>query len=57
MRSLRICLAMLAVLCALATLFAGNASAQESSVPGLMVRANESYERGEYAEAAQHYES
>ena len=50
-------LPMLAALGALAVLVVGNASAQESSAAGLMDRANERYERGEYAEAAQQYEA
>ena len=57
MRLLRHGLPMLAALGALAVLVVGNASAQESSATGLMDRANERYERGEYAEAAQQYEA
>ena len=57
MRLLRRGLPMLAALGALAVLVVGNASAQESSATGLMDRANERYERGEYAEAAQQYEA
>ena len=45
------------MLAALAVLFAGDASAQESSGTGLMAKANERYERGEYAEATQQYEA
>ena len=57
MRLLRHGLPMLVALGALAVLVVGNASAQESSAAGLMDRANERYERGEYAEAAQQYEA
>ena len=42
---------------ALAIIAAGNASAQDPSANGLMAKANERYERGEYAEAAQQYEA
>ena len=54
MRLLRHGLPMLA---SLAVLVAGDAYAQESSTTGLMAGANERYERGEYAEAAQQYEA
>ncbi len=57
MRLLRYGLPMLAALGALAVLVAGNASAQDSSAIGLMARANDRYERGEYAEAIQQYEA
>ena len=57
MRLLRHGLPMLAALGALAVLVAGDAYAQESSATGLMAGANERYERGEYAEAAQQYEA
>ena len=57
MRLLRHGLPMLAALGALAVLVAGDASAQESSAAGLMARANERYERGEYAEAIQQYQA
>ena len=50
-------LALLAAIVALAVVAAGNASAQESSATRLMAKANERYERGEYAEAAQQYEA
>ena len=55
MRLLRHGLHMLAALGALGVLVAGDAYAQELSATGLMARANERYERGEYAEAAQQY--
>ena len=57
MRMLRKCLAMSAALCAVVSLVAGSAFAQESSATGLMAKANERFERGEYAEAAQQYEA
>ncbi len=57
MRLLRYGLPMLAALGALAVLVAGNASAQDSSAIGLMARANDRYERGEYAESIQQYEA
>ena len=57
MRLLRHGLPMLAALWALAVFVAGDAYAQESSANGLMAKANERYERGEYAEAAQQYEA
>ena len=56
MRLMRRGLPMLAALCALAVLVAGDASAQESSATSLMTRANERYGLGEYAEAIQQYE-
>ena len=49
--------ALIAALLLLAVLVTGNIGAQESSATDLMTRANERYERGEYAEAAQQYES
>ena len=57
MRSMRHILALLAALGSPALLVVGVASAQESSATDLMARANTSYERGEYAEAAQQYEA
>ena len=54
---LRYCLIPVATLIALAVVAAGSASAQSSSGMDLMARANESYERGEYVEAAQQYEA
>ena len=57
MRLLRHGLPMLAALGALVVLVTGDAGAQESSPTDLMARANERYERGEYAEAAQQYEA
>ena len=48
---------MLVTFGALAIIAAGNASAQDPSANGLMARANDSYERGEYLEAAQQYEA
>ena len=57
MRWLRHSALVLAALGVLATLVAGEASAQEPSTADLMTRANERYERGEYAEAAQQYEA
>ena len=57
MRLLQYSLVMLVALGVSAVLIVGNASAQESSATGLMARANERYERGEYAEAAQQYEA
>lgn len=53
MRLLRHGLPLLAALGALAVVVAGDAHAQESSATDLMGKANERYERGEYAEAAQ----
>ena len=47
---------LLAVLGFLPIVVVGSVSAQETSAGELMARANERYERGEYAEAAQHYE-
>ena len=57
MRLMRHGLPMLAALGALAVLVTGDVDAQESSATDLMARANERYERGEYAEAAQQYEA
>ncbi len=57
MRLLRHSLPMLAALGALAVLVTGDADAQESSATHLMARANDRYERGEYAEAAEQYEA
>ena len=48
---------MLAALGALVVVAAGNASAQGPPSTGLMARANVSYERGEFVEAAQQYEA
>ena len=56
-RSLRYRFTPMAALVILAVLVAGNVLAQESSATDLMTRANERYERGEYAEAAQQYEA
>ena len=56
-RLLRHPLIVTAALGLLALPVAGNMWAQESSATDLMTRANERYERGEYAEAAQQYES
>lgn len=47
---------LLAVLGFLPIVVVGSVSAQETSAGELMARANERYERGEYAEAAQQYE-
>ena len=44
-------------LLAFMVLVAGQVLAQETSATDLMTRANERYERGEYAEAAQQYEA
>ena len=49
--------ALIAALLLLAVLVTGNVGAQESSATDLMTRANERYERGEYAEATQQYEA
>ena len=57
MRMLRKCLAVSAALGAIVSLVAGSAFAQESPATGLMAKANERFERGEYAEAAQQYEA
>ena len=57
MRLLQYSLVMLVALSVSAVLVVGNASAQEPSATGLMAKANERYERGEYAEAAQQYEA
>ena len=54
---LRHCLAILAALGAIAVVTAGSLLAQEPSATDMMAKANESYERGEYAEAMQQYES
>ena len=56
-RSLRHCLAILAALGGAAVLATGGVSAQEPPAADVMAKANESYERGEYAEAVQQYES
>ena len=56
-RSLRRRFTPMAALVTLAVLVTGNVLAQESSATDLMTRANERYERGEYAEAAQQYEA
>ncbi len=56
-RSLRRRFTPMAALVTLAVLVTGNVLAQESPATDLMVRANERYERGEYAEAAQQYEA
>ena len=48
---------LLAALGLLPVVVAGSVSAQGPSAAELMVRANERYERGEYAEAAQQYEA
>ena len=53
----RQCFVVLAALGALSAVVVGSASAQEPSATGLMARANERYERGEYEEAAQQYEA
>ena len=55
--SLRYRFTPMAALVILAVLVAGNVLAQESSATDLMTRANERYERGEYAEAVQQYEA
>ena len=57
MRPLWRTLTLLAALGITAALVVGDAAAQESSATDLMARANESYERGEYAEATQQYEA
>ena len=57
MRLLKHGLLLFAALGALAVLTVGGASAQESSATDLMSKANDRYERGEYAEAAQQYEA
>ncbi len=51
------CLALMAALGAIAVVTAGSLLAQEPSATDMMARANRSYDRGEYAEAAQQYES
>ena len=56
-RPLRHCLALLAALGAIAVVTAGSLLAQGPSATDVMARANESYDRGEYAEAVQQYES
>ena len=57
MKLLRHCLAVSVGSGAIALLVAGSVFAQDSSATSLMTKANESYERGEYAEAAQQYEA
>ena len=57
MTSLLRVLVLLAALGALAEIVTGKVSAQEFSAPELMTRANLSYERGEYQEAAHQYEA
>lgn len=57
MRMPRKCMAVSAALGAIVSLVAGSAFAQESSATSLMAKANERFERGEYAEAAQQYEA
>lgn len=47
----------MAALCALAIVTADGLLAQGPSATAMMARANESYDRGEYAEAVQQYES
>ena len=56
-RPRRHCLALLAALGAIAVVTAGGALAQGPSATDVMSKANESYGRGEYAEAVQQYES
>lgn len=56
-RSIRNCVALLAALAAIAVVNAGSLSAQEPPATDTMAKANESYQRGEYAEAVQQYES
>ena len=56
-RLARHCLAILVTLGSLMVVAVGNASAQDPSAAGLMAGANDSYERGEYAEATQQYEA
>ena len=53
---LRRSILLLAALGYLTMIVVGSISAQETSAGELMARANERYERGEYAEAAQQYE-
>lgn len=55
--STRQCLALAAALGAIAVVTAGSLLAQGPSATDVMARANESYDRGEYAEAVQQYES
>ena len=50
-------LALMAALGAIAVVTAGSLFAQEPSATDMMARANRSYDRGEYAEAVQQYES
>ena len=57
MKLLQYSLVMLIALGVSAVLVVGSASAQEPSATGMMAGANERYERGEYAEAAQQYEA
>ena len=54
---LRRSILLLAALGYLTMIVVGSVSAQETSAGELMARANERYERGEYAEAAQQYEA
>ena len=54
---LRRSILLLATLCLPSIVVVGSVSAQETSVGELMAKANERYERGEYAEAAQQYEA
>ncbi len=54
---LRHCLALSAALGAIAVVGASSLLAQQPSPTGMMAMANGSYERGEYAEAIQQYES
>lgn len=56
-RLLRRCLTLLAAPGAIAVVTVGSLLAQEPSATDMMVRANGSYDRGEYAEAVQQYES
>ena len=56
-RPLRHCLALLAALGAIAVVTADSLLAQGPSATDMMAKANESYERGEYVEAVQQYES
>ena len=56
-RLLRRCLTLLAALGAIAVVTVGSLLAQEPSATDMMARANGSYDRGEYAEAVQQYES
>ena len=56
-RFLRYYLPLLAVLGVFAAIVSSSAAAQDSSATDLMAMANERFERGEYSEAAQQYES